>query len=73
MNTVTVKGLTRAECAIVVVMDALRELEEADYIEGGGHRISAQGRETARMLREAGFEFNPGEMEEITSWVLANA
>ena len=67
MNTVTVDGLDRFTCALLMVYRAVDELKAAHLMSGGKHDISEKGREVATRLEAAGFEFNPGEMEAVTA------
>jgi hypothetical protein len=70
VNTVTIRGLSRTECAVLMTYSILGGLCDKGFIDGGLFKISDQGASTCNELRAAGFEFNEGEMEEIVSWLV---
>ena len=65
MNTVTIDGMSRYDCAMMMAFRAIDNLKSAGFVEGGSHDITDKGKETAARLDAAGFEFNPGELESI--------
>ena len=70
MNTVTVDGMGRGECAVLMAYSVLGGLRDKGFISGGRFQISDEGSATCDELRAAGFEFNPGELEEIVTWLV---
>ena len=71
MNTVTVRDLERTECAVLMAYSTLASLTSKGFIQGGRFRISDQGEQTCADLRAAGFEFNPGELEDVVAWIFS--
>lgn len=61
MNAVTVRGLSRSQCAVLLACAAFEERGGSL----GSFQISDIGRQICQELREAGFQFNAGEQEEI--------
>lgn len=71
MNTVTARGLSRTACVIAMTYSAFAELKRAGLIEGGMFQISDDGESLCRELKDAGFEFNEGELESATAFIIS--
>lgn len=69
MNTVTVAGMSREECALLMTLSTIESLKNKGIVEGGYLRILPEGEATCDELRKAGFEFNEGELESAFAYL----
>jgi hypothetical protein len=73
MNTVTVRNLPRTACVMAMTYLHMQELKDNGLIEGGCFELSDEGRKVCAELKEAGFEFNEGEMEGAVRALMSGA
>lgn len=73
MNTVTIEGFSREACAIAVTQSHLDKLVDLGYLirpEGDSTVLTEEGAAFVARLLAAGFEFNPGELEKVTTFLV---